>query len=299
MTWTEALSEYMLYLRVERGLTPATQEAYAKDLDRYVTHMKLEGLTSPTSVLQSHIEQFLFFLGETCLLGARSLARNISAIRSFHGFLYADGLLETDASALLELPTFAQKLPVVLNVPDVLAMLEAVDLTHKTGVRDKAILETLYASGLRVSELVHLSRAQIYWEEGYLQVFGKGRKERLTPIGTPALAAIKAYWNGPRASQKIQPAAEDHVFLSTRGTVLSRQSIFLMVKRVAAAAGITQTVSPHTFRHAFATHLIEGGADLRAVQDMLGHASITTTEIYLHMDRSYLQEVHAQFHPRK
>jgi integrase/recombinase XerD len=178
-------------------------------------------------------------------------------------------------------------------------MLNSIDERSSTAQRDRAILEMLYTSGMRVSELIQLKLSQVYWDEGFLRVFGKGRKERVTPIGTPALQALKIYLQGDRASQKIKPGSEDTVFLGRRGTGLSRQSIFLMIKALAEGAGLGKKVSPHSFRHAFATHLIEGGADLRAVQDMLGHVSITTTEIYLHLDRSYLQEVHAQFHPRK
>ncbi|MFK7970493.1 MAG: site-specific tyrosine recombinase [Bacteroidia bacterium] len=299
LTWQDALREYALYVRVERGLTPATQEAYRRDLDRYVSHMKAAGFEGPQAVRLKDLNGFFYFLGEDCLLGARSLARNISTIRSFHGFLYADGLTEEDPSALLELPSFVQKLPVVLAVPEIEGMLAVIRHEAPTAQRDRAMIEMLYASGMRVSELIGLKLSQIYWEEGYLRLFGKGRKERLAPVGLPALNAAKTYIQGERADQKIRPGAEDYLFLSRRGGPLSRQSVFLMVKALAKEAGIEKNVSPHSFRHAFATHLIEGGADLRAVQDMLGHVSITTTEVYLHLDRSYLQEVHAQFHPRK
>lgn len=299
LTWQSALQEHALYLGVERGLTQATRDAYDRDLTRYVDYMKSQGLEGPGAVQLIEMNGFLLFLVEDCLLGARSLARNVSAIRSLHGFLYADGLVEEDPSALLELPTFSQKLPVVLAVPEIEAMLACIQPGAKNAQRDRAIIEMLYASGMRVSELTKLKLSQIYWEEGFLRLFGKGRKERLTPVGTPALNAVKNYLQGDRANQKIKLGAEDFLFLSIRGGPLSRQSIFLMVKALAKEAGIEKNISPHTFRHAFATHLIEGGADLRAVQDMLGHVSITTTEVYLHLDRSYLQEVHAQFHPRK
>lgn len=299
LTWNTAIREHALYLGVERGLTTATQEAYARDLTRYVDYMTSQDHKGPEAVQLYDLNGFLSFLADDCLLGARSLARNISALRSLHGFLYADGLTSEDPSALLELPSFAQKLPVVLSVPEIEAMLAVIRTDSSNAQRDKAIIEMLYASGMRVSELINLKLSQVYWDEGFLRLFGKGRKERLTPIGTPALDALKTYLLGERANQKIKPGSEDVVFLSRRGTGLTRQSIFLLVKALAKEAGLEKNISPHSFRHAFATHLIEGGADLRAVQDMLGHVSITTTEVYLHLDRSYLQEVHAQFHPRK
>lgn len=299
LTWNTALREHALFLGVERGLTAATQQAYSRDLTRYIDYMTHQGHEGPEAVQLQDLNGFLSFLADDCLLGARSLARNVSALRSLHSFLYADGLVSEDPSALLELPSFAQKLPVVLSVPEIEAMLATIRADSPNAQRNRAIIEMLYASGMRVSELINLKLSQVYWEEGFLRLFGKGRKERLTPIGTPALEASKTYIRGERADQKIKSGSEDIVFLSRRGTGLTRQSIFLLVKSLAREAGLEKNISPHSFRHAFATHLIEGGADLRAVQDMLGHVSITTTEVYLHLDRSYLQEVHAQFHPRK
>ncbi|MEM9984541.1 MAG: site-specific tyrosine recombinase [Bacteroidota bacterium] len=300
ISWKDAQKEYELYLGVERGLAAPTREAYQRDVARYAHHAEyVMELASPTLVTLATLQQFLAFLSEDCLLGERSIARNISALRSFHGFLLVDTLAETDPSDRLHLPKFARKLPSVLSPFEVEAMLHTIDLNKKVGLRDRAILETLYSSGLRVSELSQLKLSQIYWEEGFLRITGKGGKERLVPAGEPAL-----YWLGRNLKEyrfhlSIQPGEEDWVFLNQRGSRLSRGSIFQLVKKAAQLTQIAQPVSPHTLRHSFATHLIEGGADLRAVQEMLGHESITTTELYLHLDREKLREVHALYHPRR
>jgi len=298
--WEYALSEYELYIRIERALSAQTRESYMRDLQRYMDYVQaMAPEKEPSHVDISYLQQFLQFLSDDCLLGARSLARNVSAIRSFHGFLYAEDLTEEDPSSLLEVPRFGRKLPVVLSVEEIVAMLDVVDLSHPTGLRDRAMLETLYGSGLRVSELTGLQLSNIYADEGFLRIIGKGNKERLVPAGGPALVFIQRYLGEERFHLSIKPGHESTVFLNRRGKGLSRVSVFNLVKQVAYMAGIRQNVSPHTFRHSFATHLIEGGADLRAVQDMLGHESITTTEIYLHLDREKLREVHALFHPRR
>jgi integrase/recombinase XerD len=300
LSWAQALREYELYLRIERGLAPQTREAYLHDVRRYAQYAEEElALTGPAMVQASHLQQFLSFLMGACLLGERSLARNISALRSLHGFLVADGFGVEDPSALLELPRAGRKLPVVLSIEEVEAVLEAVDLSRKGGIRDRALLEVLYGSGLRVSEVNTLRMSQVYAEEGFLRIRGKGNKERLVPAGEPALAWIARYVREGRHQQPVQAGHDDLLFLNQRGGKLSRVSIFHLVKQTAALAGIQANVSPHTFRHSFATHLIEGGADLRAVQEMLGHESITTTELYLHLDREKLREVHALYHPRR
>lgn len=298
--WSTALREYALYLRLERGLAAQTQQAYRHDVQRYATFAADQlALGSPASVTTAHLQQFLAFLLEACLLGERSLARNVSALRSLHGFLYGEGLCPQDPSELLELPRLGRKLPVVLSIEEVTAMLEAVDVNRKGGIRDRAVLEVLYGSGLRVSEVSNLRLSQVYAEEGFLRIRGKGDKERLVPAGEPALDWVGRYLRRVRMQQRVPPGHDDVLFLNQRGGRLSRVSIFRLVKDTAALAGLSANVSPHTFRHSFATHLIEGGADLRAVQDMLGHASITTTELYLHMDREKLREVHALYHPRR
>jgi integrase/recombinase XerD len=300
MNWDEALQEYQLYLKIERGITPNSQQAYLSDLTRYLQYQQqVNGYPHPGRVSLQDLRDFLRFLSEECLLGKRSLARNISAIRSFHSFLLAEEIVDHNPSDLLELPRFGRKLPVVLSIPEIDAMLATHDLNESLGIRNRAILEVLYSSGLRVSELTGLELSRVFVEEGFLRIFGKGRKERLVPIGQPALEALLHYLREVRMAQQAKPGNDDIVFLNRRGKALSRVMVFNIVKEAARAAQIDKNVSPHTFRHSFATHLIEGGADLRAVQDMLGHESITTTEIYLHLDREYLREVHAMFHPRK
>lgn len=300
MTWHEALKEYQLYLQIERGIATSTLEAYLRDLERYASHMEaVMEKGGPETITRDDLLEFLQYLAEECFLGNRSLARNISAIRSFHSFLLADEFMEHDPSELLELPNFAKKLPTVLSVAEVESLIEAVDMDNPQGLRNRAMIEVLYAGGLRVSELINLALSRLYLEEGFVKILGKGRKERLVPIGQPATEAIRQYVREVRINQAVAAGNEDFLFLNRRGKGLSRVMVFHIVKALVQKADIQKKVSPHTFRHSFATHLIEGGADLRAVQDMLGHESITTTEIYLHMDREYLREVHALYHPRK
>ena len=300
INWDPAIKEYERYLTVERGMSPHTREAYLRDIQRFSHYgQEILELDSPALIKLDHLREFLTWLVQDCFLGERSLARNQSALRSFYGFLLTDGLTEDDPSLLLESPRFGQKLPTVLSIPEVEALLQAVDTSKPLGIRNRAMLELLYASGLRVSELIGLELSRVYFEEGFLQILGKGRKERLVPTGQPALAWLKRYLSEVRLEQKIQPGHEDIVFLNRRGKKLTRVMVFHIVKALLPLTDIQKNVSPHTFRHSFATHLIEGGADLRAVQEMLGHESITTTEIYLHLDREYLREVFALYHPRK
>jgi integrase/recombinase XerD len=298
--WSDALQEYSLYLHLERGLAATTRQAYLHDVKRYARYAEEDlQLSGPAEVSPSHLQQFLSFLVEQCLLGERSLARNVSALRSLHSFLFADGFCPLDPSDMLEVPRFGRKLPVVLSIDEVEAILAAVDISASAGLRNRALLETLYGSGLRVSELNSLQISQVYPTEGFLRIRGKGGKERLVPAGGPALDWIERYLRRVRRHQRVKPGHDDILFLNQRGGRLSRISIFNLVKETAALAGIDRSVSPHTFRHSFATHLLEGGADLRAVQEMLGHESITTTELYLHLDREKLREVHALYHPRR
>lgn len=300
MKWKEAEREYLLYLQIERGMALNSQKAYINDLSRYQIFMEeYRALDSPLAVRLEDIRAFLLFLIEDCFLRERSLARNISVIRSFHGFLISDQYTTEDPSEQLELPRFHQHLPTVLSVPEIEKIFASFDLSKPHELRNRAMLEVLYSSGLRVSELVHLTISRINVEEEYIHIMGKGNKERIVPIGAPALHMIALYRKEVRVNQKIQLGHEDTLFLNRRGTGISRILVFQMIKAACAQAGIDKNVSPHTFRHTFATHLLEGGADLTSVQDMLGHESITTTEIYLHMDRTYLKEVHALYHPRK
>ncbi|MDX2248612.1 MAG: site-specific tyrosine recombinase XerD [Bacteroidia bacterium] len=300
ITWLQATQEYTEYLTIERGVALNSREAYLSDLERYIFYSRqILEKNSPEQISLDNLREFLTWLVQDCFLSERSIARNISTLRSFHGFLLADGRAEHDPSQLLEMPRFGRKLPQVLSVPELERLFAAIDLTEESGVRNRAMLEVLYSSGLRVSELVGLELSRIYFEEGFLRIIGKGNKERLVPVGQPALSFLRQYLSEVRLNLKISRGHEDFVFLNSRGSQLSRVSVFLIIKELAKAAGIKKSISPHTFRHSFATHLIEGGADLRAVQEMLGHESITTTEIYLHMDREYLREVFALYHPRK
>ena len=300
MTWEKALKEYQLYLTIERGVAENSRQAYMRDLDRY--HFFAEKILeseSPSTVTLDDLKDFLVYLKEECFLSERSMARNISSIRSFHGFLFMEEWVEDDPSELLELPRFGRKFPTVLSVPEIESMLSVIDTSKPKGIRNKAMVELLYSSGLRVSELIHLEKSRIHFDDGFLKILGKGSKERLVPVGRPALDLVQRYIDEVRNKQQIQEGHSDFVFLNRNGKRISRIMVFNIVKELALAAGLEKNISPHTFRHSFATHLIEGGADLRAVQEMLGHESITTTEIYLHMDREYLREVHALFHPRK
>lgn len=299
ISWKEALQEFETFLRVERTAADNSREAYLGDVRRYAARMQEVGHSSPCQISEADLTAFLPWLAETCLLGPRSLARNISALRAFHGFLLADMQCVADPTERLTLPKFVRDLPEVLSVPDIERMLEALNPESKSFLRDRAILETLYSCGLRVSELIGLEINRLFMEEGWVQVIGKGDKERLVPIGEPASEAIMAYLSGVRLQQAAAAGHGGYLFLNQRGSQLSRISVFHLVRDTCALAGIVQPVSPHTLRHSFATHLIEGGADLRAVQEMLGHSSITTTEVYLHVNREHLRETIALYHPRK
>ncbi len=299
ISWERAIREYEIFLGVEKGLALLSRQAYLRDLQRYRYYMEeVLDLDCPTEVKLDHLQEFLIYLIQECFLGERSLARNISSLRSFHGFLLVDEWTKADPSSLLEMPRLRQKLPTVLHLEEIEAILSAIDLNSGTGLRNRAIVELLYGSGLRVSELTGLQLSRIFWEEAFIQVQGKGGKERLIPLGAQAMEWMKKYLLEMRINLPIQSGNEDFIFLNRRGGRLSRVMVFNIVKEAAAKAGISKKVSPHTFRHSFATHLVEGGADLRAIQEMLGHESITTTEIYLHIDSEYLREVFQLYHPR-
>lgn len=284
---------------MEKGLAGNTCENYLRDIDRYrwfaEQHLKLK---SPVKITTAQIREFIQFLVHDAFLGERSLARNISSVRSFHGFLIQEQYTEKDPTELLDTPKLTRKLPVVLDFHEIEKILATFDMNSMLGVRNRAMLEMLYSCGMRVSELVNLEQSMIYFKEGFVRVFGKGSKERLVPLGSDAEKYIHIYKEAVRNHMNTKRGDEDILFLNRRGGRLTRNMVFLIVKDAVKDAGIEKTVSPHTFRHSFATHLIEGGADLRAVQEMLGHESITTTEIYLHLDRDYLKEVHRTFHPR-
>jgi integrase/recombinase XerD len=299
MSWKVHLRDYKDFLRIEKGAAGNTSEGYLHDVERYHQFMEgQKGILDGCRIQPEDVREFMTDLVHNKFLNERSLARNIAAIRSFHKFLVQEDACNDDPTELIETPRFAQKLPVFLTIHEVDLMFNATDTMDKYGLRNRAIMEMLYACGLRVSELVNLEKSQFFLEEGFLRVFGKGSKERLVPLGSSARRCMEDYEAGWRNHITPKKGEEDILFLNRRGHRLTREMIFLIVKDIAKAAGINKNVSPHTFRHSFATHLIEGGADLRAVQEMLGHESITTTEIYLHLDRDYLKEVHRTFHPR-
>jgi integrase/recombinase XerD len=291
--------DYQLYLKVELNLAQLSIDSYSSDINRYlgwiIDHSSVANLAA---ISLGHVERYLYSLAKIGL-SPRSMGRNISSLRSFHGFLEQEDFTPDNPTRLLESPKILQPLPEILDPIEIEAMITAVGGDSPSALRLTAILECLYATGMRVSELVALTSAQIYKELGFIRVIGKGKKERLIPIGEPALKAIENYVaNGRGFFFKTSQKAKDHIFLNSRGGALSRMGIWKLIQQAAAAADIQKRVYPHIFRHSFATHLLEGGADLRAVQDMLGHSSIITTEVYTHIDRNYLTEVHKSFHPR-
>ena len=299
MNWTPYINGFKAYMLLERSLSENSIEAYTRDvekLERFLIHNKLE--LTPKEVQLNHLEQFIFSLHDVGL-GATSQARIISGIKTFYKYLLLEDIVNDDPTELLEAPKMSRKIPEVLSYDEIAAIIATIDLSHPQGHRNRAILETLYACGLRVSELVNLKLSNLYPDIGFLKVVGKNNKERLVPIGEEALSQIDYYVKNYRNKlPKIHEEHENVVFLNRRGKRLTRVMIFMIIKKAVKEAGISKVVSPHTFRHSFATHLVEGGADLKAVQDMLGHESITTTEIYTHLDTEYLKETIIMFHPR-
>lgn len=299
MTWKAAKKGFKAYLAMERSMSPNTWSAYLSDIGKLEQWLELEGLElSPLQIDKKHLEQFIFWVNRLGL-AASSQARLVAGIRALYKYFLVEDYLDDDPTEMLESPRMSRKIPEVLTVDEVRAMLDAVDLSTQQGPRNRAIIETLYACGLRVSELINLKLNHIYFAEGFIRVVGKNNKERIVPISEDARKHILLYVEYVRNLQEnIDSKSEKLVFLNRRGKGLSRVMVFLIIKKIAAAAGITKNVSPHTFRHSFATHLVEGGADLKAVQDMLGHESITTTEIYTHTDTDFLRETIMLFHPR-
>lgn len=260
--------------------------------------MELSGTkSSPLKVSTKQLQKFIHYINEFGI-SAYSQARILSGIKAFYKYLVFEELMDSNPAALLEGPKLGRKLPDTLEYTDIVKLLDAIDLSLPEGARNRAMLEVLYSSGLRVSELVDLKLANVYFDIGFLRVIGKGNKERLVPVGRDAMRYLKIYLEEVRNQIPVQKGFENNAFLNRRGRKLSRVMVFLIIKSLAEKIGLKKTISPHTFRHSFATHLIEGGADLRAVQEMLGHSSITTTEIYTHLDRDYLRQVVQEFHPR-
>jgi len=292
------LEPFATYLRLERGLSEATVAAYSGDLGRYLGYLDEQRIAGPGGADPDTVQAYLIALSEEHRLNEFSLARNLSALKVYYTWLVREEEVPTSPLELIHGPKLSRKLPTVLSVDEVLRVLDTFDLSTHAGLRGRAAAEVLYSCGLRVSELCSLALNMIYPDEGFVRVIGKGSKERLVPIGAEALRYIELYRTAFRNHLTPQRGSEGLLFLNQRGGRLSRITVFKDIKAAVAAAGIRRPVSPHTFRHCFATHLIEGGADLKAVQEMLGHSSITTTEIYLHLDRHYLRSVHASFHPR-
>jgi integrase/recombinase XerD len=292
------LSGFKAFLQLERGMSGNSVTAYMEDAAKLYQFADAADITThPINFNLRHLEDFLSWLVDLGI-GARSQARIISGIKAFYTYLIMENVIQNSPAELLDSPRLGRKLPVFLEIEEIDRMLAQIDRSKPEGERNIAIIETLYSCGLRVSELTGLQISNLYLNEGFIRVLGKGNKERLVPVGQTAIKHIRIYLASVRPSITPVPKHEDFLFLNRRGKALTRVYVFLMLKDLAAKAGITKVISPHTFRHSFATHLVEGGADLRAVQDMLGHASITTTEIYTHLTRDYLRETILQFHPR-
>ena len=298
MDWQSAIKGFRAYLKLERSLSENSIEAYSRDIEKLYQFSDIQIIKlKPETVTLNNLRDFIGWVVELGMIPS-SQARILSGVKSFYKYLLMEDMIKSDPSELLESPKITRKLPDTLSYHDINKMIDAIDLSKPEGGRNKAILEVLYGCGLRVSELTELKLSNLYLDIEFIKVTGKGSKERLVPIGGSAIKALKIWIETIRVHIPIKKGEEDMVFLSRRGSRLTRVYIFLMIKDLAVLTGITKTISPHTFRHSFATHLVEGGADLRAVQEMLGHESITTTEIYTHLDREYLKGTIIQFHPR-
>jgi integrase/recombinase XerD len=295
--WEAYKKGYKAYLQLEKSLSDHSVEAYLHDVTKLTQYLlSVHQEKNPAALTLKDLQAFVKWIGELGM-GATTQARIISGIRSFYKYLLTEQLITIDPSTLLEAPKTRRKLPDTLSFEEIELLIGAIDLSSPEGTRNKAILETMYSCGLRVSELVGLKISCLYLDIGFIRVIGKGDKERLVPIGSDAIKCIKIYKDTIRTHQSVSDKNQDILFLNRRGNALSRVMIFYIIKGLAHTAGITKVISPHTFRHSFATHLVEGGADLRAVQEMLGHESITTTEIYTHLNRDFLRDTLQQFHP--
>lgn len=295
--WQSYKKGYKAYLQLEKSLSDNSVEAYLHDVEKLTTFLQQTNqLKTPEQIVLKDLEQFTKSINES-MMAAGSQARIISGLKSFFKFCLLENIISIDPTALLESPKLKRALPDVLSFEEIEKMIGLIDLSKAEGGRNKAILETLYSCGLRVSEIVNLRISCLYLDVGFIRVIGKGDKERLVPIGSDAIKYINIYRKDIRVHIPVKPGKDDILFLNRRGDMLSRVMIFLIIKELAKKAEIKKNISPHTFRHSFATHLVEGGADLRAVQEMLGHESITTTEIYTHLDRDFLRSTLQQFHP--
>jgi len=298
MNWEEGKKGFENYLRLEKSLSQNSVSAYINDINKLINYLdKHNSKVTPIKVKLEHLKEFIAWLNEK-EISPRTQARTISGIKSFYKYLMVEGKVTSDPTSLLESPKIGRKLPDVLSIEEIDHLIDGVDLDKSEGQRNKAMLETLYSCGLRVSELVSLKITNLYFDQGFIRVEGKGNKERLVPVSGKAVEEVERYMSGYRKRLNVAKDSENILFLNRRGQKLSRVMVFTIIKGLAKKTGLQKSISPHTFRHSFATHLINGGADLRAVQEMLGHESILTTEIYTHLDREYLKSTIQQFHPR-
>ena len=298
MNWTTFIKSYQSYLRIERGMSKNTIDNYSFDIDRLCLFLEENSISvSPITINEETIQQFIYHIAKQ--LNARSQARIISGLKSFFSYLIFEDYRPDNPLELIETPRIGRKLPDTLSIVDIDRLIVAIDLSSNEGERNRAMLETLYGCGLRVSELVTLKISDLFFEEGFIKITGKGNKQRFVPIGTYTQKYIEIYKDKVRLHLNIQKGHEDTLFLNRRGRQLTRAMIFTIIKDLVVKIDLNKTISPHTFRHSFATHLLENGADLRSIQLMLGHESITTTEIYVHLDRKHLAEIMNTFHPRK
>ena len=298
MKWSQALKDYQLYLKIERGLSANSISSYALDVKKLISFLEEKEINdSPIAISKDIIKEFVYTISKE--VNARSQSRIISGLRSFFDYLIFEGYRKDNPLDLIESPKIGRKLPDFLSTQEIDSIIGAIDLSTSEGERNRAMLETLYGCGLRVSELTNLKLSDLYFDEGFIKVTGKGDKQRLVPIVKATQKYINLYVKEIRNHLNIQPGFEDTVFLNRRGKQLSRAMIFTIIRQLCEKIGLKRPISPHTFRHSFATHLLENGADLRSIQLMLGHESITTTEIYVHADRSHLNKVINSYHPRK
>lgn len=298
MNWEHALRDYQHYLRLERGLSDNSITNYSLDVQKLMRFLNVNNLSiSPEKIDHQTLQQFVYEASK--FLNARSQSRLISGLKSFFNYLLFEDYRVDNPMELMESPKIGRKLPDTLSLSEIDKIIEAIDLSAPEGERNRAIIETLYGCGLRVSELINLKLSDLFFKEGFIKVTGKGEKDRFVPISAYTQKFINIYKDQIRNHLEIKPEATDTLFLNRRGNQLTRAMIFTLVRKFTELAGIHKKVSPHTFRHSFATHLLENGADLRAIQQMLGHESITTTEVYVHVDRSHLRKVMEDFHPRK
>jgi integrase/recombinase XerD len=297
-TWQSYIKEYQNYLRLERGLSKNTIENYTFDIEKLVLFLNQHDIkVSPITISEEIVQQFIYEIASK--VNARSQSRVISGLKSFFNYLVFEDYRKDTPLELIEVPKTGRKLPDTLATEEIDALISAIDLSTPEGERNRAMLETLYSCGLRVSELVGLKISDLFFEEGFIKITGKGNKQRFVPVGGSTIKFITSYVNLIRVHYAVQKGHEDTLFLNRRGKQLTRAMIFTIIKELALKINLNKTISPHTFRHSFATHLLENGADLRSIQLMLGHESITTTEVYMHLDRKFLSEVLNNYHPRK